>query len=328
MKALKVIVKVLLWALVVVVIALLALPLWIGPVAKGVANAVAPRITGTNFHLGEFGFNPYSGQLHVGDLQVANPTNFSETNAVDLAALDVNVGMMSLFGGKKYIVESVDLDGLVVYADATASNLRQIASNATGKPVEAEDDGAEAAKGAEEAKAEQPKPEPEKKEEPAAEGQKGKGLQINRITLKNITIKYGYVPVKVPMTIELTDLGKDAEEGMSVEEVGKTVYDKVMSAAGAVGGKLSELGKGAIDAVSNVDIEGAAGAVSDAAKGAADAVSDAAKGATDAVSDAAKSATDAVSGAAKGATDAVSGAAKGATDALKSAGDGLKDLFK
>ena len=301
MKALKVIVKVLLWALVVVVIALLALPLWIGPVAKGVANAVAPRITGTNFHLGEFGFNPYSGQLHVGDLQVATPTNFSETNAVDLAALDVNVGMMSLFGGKKYIVESVDLDGLVVYADATASNLRQIASNATGEPVEAEADSAEAAKSAEEAKVEQPKPEPETKAEA-----NGKGLQIDRITLKNITIKYGYVPIKVPMTIELTDLGKDLEEGMSAEEVGKTVYDKVMSAAGAVGGKLSELGKGAIDAVSNVDIEGAADAVSDAAKGAADTVSDAAKGAT----------------------DAVSGAAKGATDALKSAGDGLKDLFK
>ena len=55
MKAIKFILKAILWIAVIVVVALLALPLWIGPVAKGVANTVVPGITGTGFHLGEFG---------------------------------------------------------------------------------------------------------------------------------------------------------------------------------------------------------------------------------------------------------------------------------
>ena len=82
-KKLKLVGKILLWALAGVVVLLLALPLWIGPVVKGVANTVVPGITGTDFHLGEFGLNPYTGTLHVGDMQLANPTNFSEKNAVD-----------------------------------------------------------------------------------------------------------------------------------------------------------------------------------------------------------------------------------------------------
>ena len=72
MKAIKVIGKILLWTLAVVVVLLLALPLWIGPVVKGVANSVVPGITGTDFHLGEFGLNPYTGTLHVGDMQLAS----------------------------------------------------------------------------------------------------------------------------------------------------------------------------------------------------------------------------------------------------------------
>ena len=117
MKVIKVIGKILLWALVVVVVLLLALPLWIGPVAKGVANAVVPCITGTDFHLGEFGLNPYTGTLHVGDMQLANPTNFSDKNAVDLKSLDVDFAMTSLAFGKKYRVEFVEVDGVFVDID-------------------------------------------------------------------------------------------------------------------------------------------------------------------------------------------------------------------
>ena len=67
-KKLKLVGKILLWALAGVVVLLLALPLWIGPVVKCVANSVVPGITGTDFHLGEFGLNPYTGTLHVGDM--------------------------------------------------------------------------------------------------------------------------------------------------------------------------------------------------------------------------------------------------------------------
>lgn len=290
-KLLKVILVIVLSIVALTVIALLALPLWIGPVVKGVANVAVPRITGTGFNLGEFGLNPYVGTLHVGDMQLANPTNFSEKNAVSLNKFDADLAVTSLFGGKKIRIESVDLDGLVVYSDTTASNFRQIAANAAGEPEEK----SEVAKLAEEnAPAEEPKAEEAK---PATE-EHGKGLQIDRLTIKNVTVKYGLVPLKIPVDIEIPDIGKDSEEGATIQEVVQLVWQKILAAAGAVGGALGDLGKGAVDI--------GAGAL------------DVGKGAVGAALDAVKS----------GDKDGAKEALKDATKDLKAAGDGLKDLFK
>ena len=317
MKVIKFIFKAILWIVVLVVIALLALPLWIGPVVKGVANSVVPGITGTGFNLGEFGLNPYVGTLHVGDMQLANPTNFSEKNAVALDKFDADLAVTSLFSGKKVRIESVELDGLVVYTDPTASNFRQIAANAAGEPEEK----SEAAKLAEEnAPAEEPKAEEAK---PAEEAKEGKGLQIDRITIKNVTVKYGIVPFKIPMDIEITDIGKDSEEGASIQEVVQLVWQKILAAGGAVGGAIGDLGKGALD-VGKGALDIGAGAVGSAldAVGAGDT-----EGAKDALKDAQKEIKDAVKD--SGLKDAVKDVKKDkASEALKKAGDNLKDLFK
>ena len=283
-KLLKAIVVIVLSIVVLTVVALLALPLWIGPVVKGVANVAVPQITGTGFNLGEFGLNPYVGTLHVGDMQLANPTNFSEKNAVSLDKFDADLAVTSLFSGKKVRIESVDLDGLVVYTDPKMANFRQIAANAAGEPEEK----SEVAKLAEEnAPAEEPKAEEAK---PATE-EHGKGLQIDRLTIKNVTVKYGLVPLKIPMDIEITDIGKDTEEGASIQEVIQLVWQKILAAAGAVGGTLGDLGKGAVDIGA-----GAVGAALDAVK--------------------------------SGDNDGAKEALKDAGKSLKEAGDGLKDLFK
>ncbi len=284
MKALKLIGKIIVWIVVLVVVALLALPLWIGPAGKSVANSVVPNITGTGFNLGEFGFNQYAGTVHVGDMQLANPASFQEKNAVELTKFDADFAMMSLFCGKKYRVESVVLDGLVVYSDASASNFRQIAANASG------------GKGKDKAKpaaSEEPKKSPEA-EKPAEEpAKKGKGFQIDHLVIDNVTLKYGVVPVKIPVKIEIDGIGADREEGASLEEVVETAYSKILSAAGAIGGKLGDLGKGAAAAVKKVDVDGAKDALKDAGKSIKEAVK---------VDD--------------------------AKEALKDAGNNLKNLFK
>ena len=294
MKAMKKIGKILLWIAVVVVVLLLALPLWIGPVAKGVANAVAPKVTGTDFNLGEFALNPYTGTLHVGDMQLANPTNFSEKNAVDLKAFDVDFAMTSLFFGKKYRVEFVEVNGIFIHSDfPKGDNFMQILDNATGGEVEPE---------AETQDVEQPKVEPEapKAEETAksaepeqAEEKESKGVQIDRITLKDVTIKYG-LPVEIPMDIELTGIGAESEYGASFSEVWDAVFTKVKSVLTSVGGAAIDLGKSA------------AGALKDAGGAAADSLKDAGGAAADTLKD----------------------AGGAAADALKSAGDGIKNLFK
>ena len=67
MKAIKKLLKFIMWLVVTLVVAalllVLTLPLWIGPVAKTAANRTVPGITGTDFRLGEFGFNYYTGTL-------------------------------------------------------------------------------------------------------------------------------------------------------------------------------------------------------------------------------------------------------------------------
>ena len=290
---------------------LLALPLWIGPVVKGVANAVVPGITGTDFHLGEFGLNPYTGTLHVGDMQLANPTNFSEKNAVDLKAFDVDFAMTSLFFGKKYRVEFVEVNGVFVHVDVPkAANFLQIAENATGG---GDDDEAEAqtvdVKAPEAQQAESTKAEPEQQEE-----KESKGVQIDRITLKDVTVKYG-LPVKIPMDLELDGIGADSEYGAAFMDVWIAVRDKVMSVVTSVGGAVGDLGKSA------------AGALKDAGDAAAGALKDAHGAATDALKDAGGAATDTLKDAGGAAADALKSAGGAATDALKSAGDGLKGLF-
>ena len=315
-KKLKLVAKILLWVLAGVVVLLLALPLWIGPVVKGVANAVVPGITGTDFHLGEFGLNPYLGTLHVGDMQLANPTNFSEKNAVDLKSLDVDFAMTSLAFGKKYRVEFVEVNGVFVHIDVPkADNFLQIAENATGGKKEPE---AEAQEG------EQPKVEPEAPkadetteaaEPEQAEEKPSKGVQIDRITLKGVTIKYG-LPAKIPMDIELTGIGADSEYGAAFMDVWVAVKDKVLSAANSVGGALGDLGKGA------------ANALKDAGSAAADSLKDAGGAAADSLKDAGGAAADALKDVGGAAADSLKDAGGAAADALKSAGDGLKGLFK
>ena len=276
MKTIKVIGKILLWALVVVVVVLLALPLWIGPVAKGVANAVVPCITGTDFHLGEFGLNPYTGTLHVGDMQLANPTNFSEKNAVDLKSLDVDFAMTSLAFGKKYRVEFVEVNGVFVHVDVPkAANFLQIAENATGGG----DDGEAAEETADVEVSEDQKIEaqqveyPEAQTDDAQEEKESKGVQIDRITLRDVTVKYG-LPVKIPMDLELDGIGADSEYGAAFMDVWVAVRDKVMSVVTSVGGAAVDLGKSA------------AGALKDVGGAAADSLRDAHGAAKDALKDA------------------------------------------
>ena len=275
-KPLKTVGKILLWTLAVIVVLLLALPIWIGPVVKGVANAVVPGITGTGFHLGEFGLNPYTGTLHVGDMQLANPTNFSEKNAVDLKSFDVDFAVTSLFSGKKYRVEFVEVNGVFVHVDVPkAANFLQIAENATGGG----DDGEAAEETAdvevpEDQKIEAPQAEsPEAQTEDAQEEKESKGVQIDRITLRDVTVKYG-LPVKIPMDLELDGIGADSEYGAAFMDVWVAVRDKVMSAVTSVGGAAVDLGKSA------------AGALKDVGGAAADSLKDAHGAAKDALKDA------------------------------------------
>ena len=273
-KSLKLTGKIALWALGVIVVLLLILPLWIGPVVKGVANSVVPGIVGTEFHLGEFGLNPYTGCLHVGDLQLANPTNYAKENCVELEALDINLAMTSLFS-KKLRIEEIVVKTLRVSSTAGGGNFMQIAENASGESeeeVKADLEKIEEAEAKAEAKA--AKEDGQTAVEEKSEG----GLQIDRLVIDGLTVKVGVVPVPVPkLTIE--GIGADSEEGASYSEVGATIWKKIQGSMTAVGGAVVD----GATAVGGAVVDGAGKAASAVADGVGAAASKIGEGAGKAV---------------------------------------------
>jgi len=293
-KAVKIILGAVLAVVALVVVLVLALPLWIGPVATGVANKVVPGITGTDFTLGEFALNPYSGTLCVGAMELGNPKSYKEKTAVRLDRFSADLGMTTVFG-KVVHVEDVTLDGLYVYASGlTGANFQEIADHATGGKAKADGKPAEAQKPVDVKK-------PGDVEQPAEakkSGEEGKKVCIDHLALRNIKIKIGMMPAMPVPALEFRDLGKPkdktSEGGITLEELWQTIVEKVMATVGVTGDGLKALG--------NFSVDGAKSAGAAAGK------------AVNAVGDGAKSA-----GAAAGkAVNAVGDGAKKTVDALKS----------
>ena len=271
MKIVKFLMKTVLWIVALVLVVVLTIPLWISPVACCVANKVAPGITKTSFHLGSFNLNPYTGRLVIGDLQLGNPTNYTEKNAVDLTRLEVNVAMTSLFD-QKIRVELVDVGALQVYSAFDAGNFLQIAENAKGEGAETAKVEGEGAEGVEKVESVEKVETAEGNEPAKGEEKPAKGIQIDRLAIHDVTIKYGIIPI--PFALTLTGLGADKENGMSPMEIYTTVKDAVMKSVNGAGDAALKVGKDAAKALN--------AAASDATKAAGDAAANATKAAGDA----------------------------------------------
>ena len=251
--------KTLLWTAAVFVAALLILPLWIGPVVKGAANSIVPGIVKTDFTLGEFGFNPYTGKLHVGALRLANPTNYAAESCVELDTLDVKLAMTSIFS-KKLRIEEILINGLRVSSTTGGGNFKQIARNVSG-----DDEETSAAKAtAGEAQGDlacDAAPEVDEAGGPGCE--KSGGVVIGRLVIDGLVVKIGVLPIAIPcLTFE--GIGEESETGAGWDDIWQTVCSKVMSVGNALGegaGKAMDalgsgvdaLGEGAGKAVDALD---------------------------------------------------------------------------
>ena len=249
-KTLKVLVWTFVWALALAVVLLLALPLWIGPVGKRVANAVTPGITKTGFNLGHLAFNPYSGHVEVGDMQLANPTNFTVKNALDLSSATLDVAPLSFFSDT-YHVKEVAIDGMRIYLDAPdAANFVQIKNNVTGgKPASEPERAAQPAPDAAEATAPQASATSHEPAAPDTAGVKEKRIVIDRITVKNVVLQYG--PVSVPLPeFAIRDIGRDPQTGAATgatwTEAGLAIAAQLLDHAQGLGKGLVKLSRKSI----------------------------------------------------------------------------------
>ncbi len=299
-KTFKTIVRVILWLIALVAVALLTLPLWVGPVARTAANKIVPKYTGTYFNLGAFGLNYYAGRLHVGNVQLDNPAGYKPSKALTLGNLDVDVDMSTVLSETIVIRDVLVKDVFIsITSEDGTNNFAAIAAYAT-KDVE-------------------PNEEEEEEDEEAASAESERKVVIDRIRLEGVTVQYEMVPIPLP-TITLTDIGRESN-GIEFEDAWAAIWDAIQKSATTVGGGLINLGTSVITGGTNVigaGVEGAAAAVD-----AATTVLGAGTTVLDAGTQSVKDATQGVNDALDAAGDAVDSAAK----KIKDVGKSFKGLF-
>ena len=331
----KKLIKIVLWTiaiiLVLTIVAVLAIPLWLGPTVRGVANSAVPSLTGCEFKLDQCDINPYSGKIFLGGLSLKNPKGFDEPEAVSFESLKIDLSFASLLTDKIH-VNDITLEKPFVssfFDGEGTNNFERIAAYVESKSGSSE------------------KKEKEEKDDEKA----GPKVLIDRLCINGTKVKYRKVLIPIPVpTFTKIGYGKDddkkkgddknketkepAEEakGASFEEAGELIWDSIkdkFSVSGAVGavgdaatGAATAVGGAAVDAV-----KGVGNVATDAVKGAANLVG---VGEGTAVGNAASKATEATKNAASAAADTATKAVGATTDAVKdgakAVGEGLKKL--
>ena len=317
MKAVKILLKVVVALVALVVIAVLALPLWFGPVGKTAANAIAPGLVKTDFHLGILSLNQYSGRFELGDMQLANPAGYSERQAVTVGSIVFDCEPLSLMTDVIHIEEITvkDLFASVVTKDGIM-NFTQIQYNLAGGKEKYEAAQAEA-----KAKVEKPEAVKTDSDKPA------KKVIIDKLEISGLKLQLGFLPIAIP-SITLKDIGKKSG-GATFEEAWQQIVDGVLGAAGALGDQAKAL-LGSVGDVSKQATETASKAAAQATEAlgkVTGGATEAAGKATEAIGNVAGGAADAAGKAAESATKAVGDGAKAVGDGAKKALDSLKSLW-
>ena len=297
------------------VLLVLSLPLWLGTIFRPAVCAAVPKMTKTTFEMSRLYLNPYTGRFELGGFVLGNPKGYSDPVAASISNLVVDVAMNTL--ADKYVhVEEITVDGVFVsYIDGgehDVDNFTQIQYNVAGGKEKYE----AAKKKAEKEKAENPV---EEEVEDEIDELEKKKYVIDRLTVKNVRVKYGILPaISLPVDIVLTDIGKESE-GATLSEVLDSVWKAILKGVSSVGDGVKAIGNLFSSGADKVgDGAGkAASAVGEGASKAAEAVGDGASKAAEAVGDGASKAVDTVGEGAKKATEAVGEGAKKATESVK-----------
>ena len=319
MKLIKILLKTVVCIVVLVLVALLALPLWFGPVVKTAANAAVPGVVKTDFRMGHLHLNPYTARFELGDLQLWNPQGYSEKYAVTLGDIIFDAETLSLATDVIHIEEITVKDifvSVVSGGENKVGNFKQIQYNVAGGKEKYEQAQAEKEEKAklEELQAKETAQEKREEEPQVAEEEKpSKKVIIDKLHISGLKVQLGILPISVPVTIELADIGRKTG-GATLMEAWQQIWEGILKAAGVGGEQLKALG--------NLTGDAAKQATAAASKAAAQATESVNK-ATSAVTDSAANATKAVGDSVNKATESLNKATEGATKAL----DSLKKLW-
>ena len=138
-KALKIIGLSLLTVLIVLLVAVLAHPAWISPVARILTKTIPPKVINTPASLDALHLSAYSGRLEIRDFQLGNPQErgFSTNDSFSVSNILVKV-QPSSFTKDTIVMETVHILEPAVRVETFGSlmNFLAMAEGDPNKPAE------------------------------------------------------------------------------------------------------------------------------------------------------------------------------------------------
>ena len=225
---------------IVLLVALAALPLWIGPAVTGVANSVVPDKAKTEFKLDGFYFNQYNGKVEIRGLFLANPKGYDEPVALKVKNIFADVDMSTVLSDTVTINELAIEDVFVSYVfNDGVDNFKRIGDNFSSGG--GEEEAAAEISGAE--------------TDGSASGTGGSDGEtkviIRKLTLSDVKFKYRSVTIPVP-SIELTGIGEKSN-GVTMCEILEIIFNSLLETIGSMGQNFGELSAALGDGVLKIN---------------------------------------------------------------------------
>ena len=234
----KIILSAVIGVVVLLIIAAIAVGLFLDKAIKSGVETVGPMLTKTDVELNRVSLSLWSGSGKIQGLVVANPPGYQTTSAIKVGSASLQVRPGSLFSDK-VVVNSIDIQGpeVTFETDFKGNNLSKLLANI------------EAATGG------------EGKEKPAeTEPAASRKLQVNDLVVSggkvNVSVTGlmgGKSAVVALPEIHLTNLGT-GPEGITAAELSKLVLNKVLQAAAqASASAVADLAKDASGLTKELD---------------------------------------------------------------------------
>ena len=245
-KLAKMLFKVIGSILALILIALIALLIFIDPIIKGVVENFGPEIAGVRFELEDISVSLFRGRVEIKNLYMYNPEGFNSEYAVKLGDVAMETEVMSWIGKKKAIIREIRLRDVTVNYEApfpklTESNLQAIldhvqkaagqqASQTQSAPEEsapeesAPEESAPVPEEPAEKPVEEPAEEPVEESAPAAEEDDQRRFQLDKLIIENVQLAVvikNRPEIRIPITITLPEMGPVGtdEKGLTGTEI-------------------------------------------------------------------------------------------------------------
>ena len=218
--------------LALILIALVALLIFIDPIIKGVVENFGPEIAGVRFELESISVKLFRGRVEIKNLCMYNPEGFNSDYAVKLGDVAMETDIMSWIGKKKGIIREVRLRDVTVnyetpFPNVTDSNIQAILDNvqaAAGqqasapesapaektveKPAEKPAEPVTESKTVEKSAESAPESAPAEKSVPEDDGQRR--FQLDKLIIENVQLAVvikNKPEIRIPITVTLPDMG-------------------------------------------------------------------------------------------------------------------------